>query len=75
MQERRVQTAGYNEYVWAGDERWSYIDSNRFKNPKLYDRRADPRERRDISGEEYDVVQRFRRAIRRMIRRRIVVCL
>jgi arylsulfatase A-like enzyme len=65
LQDREVQTAGYNDYVWAGDERWSYIDSNRFKNPKLYDRRADPRERRDVSGQEEDVVNRFRRAIRR----------
>jgi arylsulfatase A-like enzyme len=64
LQEREVQTAGYNDYVWAGDERYAYIDSNRFKNPKLYDRRADPRERRDISGDEYEVVQRFRKAIR-----------
>ena len=63
-QRRDVQTAGYNDYVWAGDERWSYIDSNRFKNPKLYDRRRDPRERRDVSGENYEVVQRMRTAIR-----------
>jgi arylsulfatase A-like enzyme len=64
VQEREVQTAGYNDYVWAGDERWSYIDSNRFKNPKLYDRRKDPREQRDVSGDNYDTVQRLRRAIR-----------
>ncbi len=63
-QDRKVQTAGYNDYVWAGDARWSYIDSNRFKNPKLYDRRADPREQRDVSGDNYEVVQRLRRAIR-----------
>ena len=63
-QDRDVQTAGYNDYVWAGDARWSYIDSNRFKNPKLYDRSKDPRERRDVSSDNYDVVQRMRRALR-----------
>jgi arylsulfatase A-like enzyme len=61
---RKVQTAGYNDYVWAGDARWSYIDSNRFKNPKLFDRTGDPRERRDVSSDHAEVVQRLRRAIR-----------
>jgi arylsulfatase A-like enzyme len=64
VQEREVQTAGYNDYVFAADGRWSYIDSNRFKNPKLYDRRKDPREQRDVSSDHYDVVQRMRKAIR-----------
>jgi arylsulfatase A-like enzyme len=62
--EREVQTAGYNDYVWAGDARWSYIDSNRFRNPKLFDRTKDPGERRDVSSDNGDVVQRLRRAIR-----------
>ena len=64
VQERKVQTAGYNDYVWAGDARWSYVDSNRFKNPKLHDRRKDPRERRDVSAGSYEAVQRLRKAIR-----------
>jgi arylsulfatase A-like enzyme len=62
--ERDVQTAGYNDYVWAGDAHWSYIDSNRFKNPKLFDRAKDPRKQRDVSSDNSDVVQRLRRAIR-----------
>ena len=64
LQERTVQTAGYNEYVWAGDARWSYLDSNRFRVPKLFDRDADPGERRNLAEAKPDVVARLRRAIR-----------
>ena len=64
-QSRRVQTAGYNDYVWASDGRYTYIDTNRFVNPKLFDRRRDPRERRDISSAHPQRVKRFREAVLR----------
>ena len=62
-----MQTAGYNDYVWAGDARCSYIDSNRFKTHKLFDRTKDPREQPDVSRENSDVVQRMRRATREAV--------
>jgi arylsulfatase A-like enzyme len=64
VQRREVQVAGYNDNVFAGDERWTYIDSNRFRNPKLFDRRADPGERRNVASDHGDVVDRMRAAIR-----------
>lgn len=61
--ERKIQTAGYNEYVWAGDARHSFIASNRKANPKLFDRERDPRERRNLADERPDDVERFWKAI------------
>ncbi len=58
-QERAVQTAGYNDYVWAGDERMTLIASNRKYNPKLFDREEDPGERRNLADERPDEVDRL----------------
>lgn len=60
---RKIQTAAYGNYVWAGDDRYAFIASNRNFNPKVFDRREDPRERRNLASERKDLANRFWDAI------------
>ncbi|MBU0641531.1 MAG: sulfatase-like hydrolase/transferase [Planctomycetes bacterium] len=58
---------GYESYGWSKlrsltDARWKYIRAPR---PELYDRLADPQERRNQAAEHPDVVLRMERALAR----------
>jgi arylsulfatase A-like enzyme len=57
--ERDVQTAAYNDYVWAGDADLALIASGRGRNRRLFDRSADPRERRNLAAERPDEAERL----------------
>jgi arylsulfatase A-like enzyme len=48
--ERAIQTAAYNDYVWAGTAELSMVASGRGRTRRLYDRASDPRERRNLTG-------------------------
>jgi arylsulfatase A-like enzyme len=62
---RDVQTAGYNDYVWASDGRWVLISDNRLREPRLYDRESDPRERRNLAARRREDVRRLWQAVLR----------
>jgi arylsulfatase A-like enzyme len=49
--QRDVQTAAYNDYVWASDGDWTLIATGRGRNRRLFRRADDPRERRNLAGE------------------------
>jgi len=49
--ERAIQTAAYNDHVWAGTATLSMVSSGRGRNRRLFDRGVDPRERRDLAGD------------------------
>jgi arylsulfatase A-like enzyme len=57
--ERTVQTAAYNDYVWAGDGELTLVASGRGRNRQLFDRTADPGERRDLAAERPGDVERL----------------
>ncbi len=63
--ERDVQTAGYNDHVWASDGRFTLLTDNRLREPRLFDREADPRERRDLAARRRGDVQRLWGAVLR----------
>ena len=46
---RTYRTASYNTYVSAGDERWLLIAGNHREELRLYDRKRDRHERRNIA--------------------------
>jgi arylsulfatase A-like enzyme len=52
-------TLGYNEYVWARDERYVMFSVNDRSNPRLYDLESDPDMNDDISGDKPDIVKRM----------------
>jgi arylsulfatase A-like enzyme len=52
-------TLGYNEYVWARDERYVMFSVNDRSNPRLYDLESDPDMNDDISGDNPDIVKRM----------------
>jgi arylsulfatase A-like enzyme len=49
--ERKIQTAAYNDYVWASDGELSLVASGRGRNRRLFDREDDPGERRNLAAE------------------------
>lgn len=51
---------GYSNNYFVRDHRWAMISNNRANGSMLYDLRADPLERRDISKANPDVVWRYR---------------
>jgi arylsulfatase A-like enzyme len=57
--ERTVQTAAYNDYVWAGTRDLSLIATGRGRNRRLFDRVDDPRERRNLAGSRGDDADRL----------------
>jgi arylsulfatase A-like enzyme len=57
--EREVQTAAYNDYVWAGTAELSLIASGRGRNRRLFDRIEDPGERRNLAAERSDDAERL----------------
>ena len=56
---REVQTAGYNDHVWAGDATMSLIATVRGRERRLFDRDDDPRERRNLAGRRGRDAQRL----------------
>jgi len=49
---RRYAHGGYGNYSFVRDERWVYIAANDRSYERLYDRRADPGETRDVAARE-----------------------
>ena len=58
-QERNHFTLGYDEYVWARDDRYVMVSSNDGADAKLYDLTNDPNMNEDVAGANQDVVQRM----------------
>jgi arylsulfatase A-like enzyme len=62
--ERAVQTAAYNDYVWAGTGTLSMVAGGRGRNRRLFDREEDPRERRNLAGDRRgDAVRLWRQVL------------
>ena len=58
-QERNHFTLGYDEYVWARDDRYVMVSRNDGADAKLYDLTNDPNMNEDVAGANQDVVQRM----------------
>ncbi len=56
---RGYRTASYNTYVSAGDDRWLLISGTRREELRLYDRRADPGELRNLARQNPTQVRRL----------------
>lgn len=56
---------GYGNYITVGDERWLLISDNQLVEPRLYDRRRDPRELHDVASAHPGIVRRLYRLARR----------
>ena len=56
---RGYRTASYNTYVSAGDDRWLLISGTKRQELRLYDRKADPGERRNIAASNPQQVRRM----------------
>jgi len=54
---RRHFTLGYDEYVWARDDRYAMFGLNDRSDLKLYDLRSDPGMNHDIAADNPDVVK------------------
>jgi len=58
-QERNHFTLGYDEYVWARDDRYVMVSRNDGSNALLYDLSTDPDMNTDVAGANQDVVRRM----------------
>jgi arylsulfatase A-like enzyme len=58
-EKRGYRTASYNTHVSAGDDRWLLIAGNRREELRLYDRKADPGERRNVARRHPQQVRRL----------------
>jgi arylsulfatase A-like enzyme len=56
---RSYFTACYTDHVNARDDRWLLISDNQGRNKRLYDRRNDPGERRNVAARHPDQVRRL----------------
>ena len=52
-------TLGYNEYVWARDERYIMFSVNDRSDPRLYDLGSDPDMDKNVAGNNPDIVKRM----------------
>ena len=52
-------TLGYNDHVWARDDRYLMFSLNDGSDAKLYDLQTDPEQRNDIAADEPDIVKRM----------------
>jgi arylsulfatase A-like enzyme len=52
-------TLGYNEYVWARDDRYVMFGVNDRSDPRLYDLRSDPDMEKNVAGDHPDIVERM----------------
>jgi arylsulfatase A-like enzyme len=58
-------TSAFNEYIIVGDGRWVMISDNQLQEPRLYDKRRDPRELHDVASAHPAVVRRLYAKARR----------
>ena len=58
-------TSAFNEWIIVGDGRWVLISDNQLQQPRLYDKRRDPGEYRDVASRHPGVVRRLYRKARR----------
>jgi arylsulfatase A-like enzyme len=56
---RGYRTSAYNTHVSAGDDRWLLIAGNRREELRLYDRKADPGETRNVARQHPRQVRRL----------------
>jgi arylsulfatase A-like enzyme len=56
-QQREHFTLGYNDHVWARDDRYVMFSLNDGSEAKLYDVQADPEQRNDIAVDEPNIVK------------------
>ena len=56
-------TACYDDYVLAGDRDWFFISDSEGRRKRLYDKRDDPRELRDVAAEHPEIVDRLWRVL------------
>ena len=56
---RGYRTASYNTYVSAGDDRWLLISGPNKTDLRLYDRKADPGENRNVASRHPQQVRRL----------------
>ena len=56
---RGYRTASYNTHVSAGDDRWLLIAGNQREELRLYDRKADPGEGRNVAKRHPQQVHRL----------------
>jgi arylsulfatase A-like enzyme len=56
---RTYRTASYNTFVSAADERWLLIAGSRRQELRLYDRKSDPREQRNVAASNPGQVRRL----------------
>ncbi len=59
LEPRNYFTLGYNDHVWARDERYVMFSLNDGSDAKLYDIQADPEQRGDIAADEPNIVKRM----------------
>jgi arylsulfatase A-like enzyme len=57
--ERGYFTSAFNDYIIVGDGRWLLISDNQLQQPRLYDKRRDPRELHDVASRHPGVVRRL----------------
>jgi arylsulfatase A-like enzyme len=60
---RSYVTGSYSSIVFARDRRWSYMGDNQNEDPRLYDTRRDPRERRDVAAAHPGQVRKMYRGM------------
>ena len=58
-EERDHFTSGYRNYVWARDKRHVMFSRNDGSDPRLYDAQSDPRQERELAGDDPDTVGRM----------------
>jgi arylsulfatase A-like enzyme len=63
-EERPYAVGGYGNNSYVRDGRWAYQVQNDWRNERLYDLRADPGERVDVSDSRPRIVQEMRRRVR-----------
>ena len=56
-------TSCYDNYVLCGDRDWFLISDSEGRRKRLYDKRRDPRELRDVAAEHPEVVDRLWRVL------------
>jgi arylsulfatase A-like enzyme len=58
-------SAGFGDWIIVGDGRWVLISDNQLQEPRLYDKKRDPRELRDVASAHPGVVRRLYALARR----------
>jgi arylsulfatase A-like enzyme len=56
-------TSCYDNYVLCGDRDWFFISDSEGRRKRLYDKRTDPRENRDVAAEHPEIVDRMWRIL------------